>query len=227
MSAHSFDGIPKLTPADVQEKHRRWLEGEPIHSEIVAIGRLVLSPGEIWTYRHDLFADFVELTGGPVARQFGEARSSLENMVRQDMVRVGLEDPVLEQTIHGGYFRQRTDVEPWHVGDPRPRQPKIMYSVVHGAAPTRGLKGDLSRDDIIWSEGDDFGHFKPGVPIGEGERLRPVDFASEDFPSGTVLRYTTLDGHASGNIANIDNGTRLATQVKVVLPEGLIVPGQQ
>gem|GEM_PF-6299278 len=217
MSGFSFYKSAELTPSAVQEKYRLWNSGEQIHSELVAIGHLALSPGEIGTLEHALFGNFQDLLlrKNPIVRQFAEVRESLKYMACEDIARGGVTDPNVRESIHGGFFIQKTNTEPWHVGDPQSPTPTVIYSVAHGAAPTRGLRGALSREDVIWEGGDSIGHFKPGVPIGEDARLQPVD-----FPEGTVLRYTPLDGHASGNDVATTNGLRLAAQVKIALGDG-------
>jgi hypothetical protein len=209
MTDISFEGVPILTPADVHEKYQRWNAGERVRSDLVALGQIALTPDEQWVLDRDLYRqNFIPLEPrDSLGRTFGNLRATLRVVARADMDRAGVVDPALDQVMHGGYFRRQEDREGWHInGSP---EPTVLYTVVHGAAPTRGLLGELSLDDIIWEEGPDFGHFKPDVPIGQGQRLEPVDFAS-----GTVLRYTTIDGHASGDV----NGGRMASQVKVILP---------
>ena len=204
------EDVPPLPPTELLEKRRAWRAGEVVRSEVVAIGTIALAGDESWVLKRNLYgANFGYIhPKSELGQAFKHVSTGLWLMARYDMSRAGA-DLQTDSLMHGGYFRGSTDNAPWHTNTDT--DPTWLYTVVHGAGPTRGLKGTMSRDDIVTGRSKDMGYFRPEVPIGPGQRLEPVD-----FPPGTVLRYT-IDGHASGDTT----GLRLLTQTKVVLPPSI------
>ncbi|HSX35007.1 MAG TPA: hypothetical protein VLF62_05160 [Candidatus Saccharimonadales bacterium] len=208
-SGASFnEDAPILTPEQIIEKRRAWLAGETVRSEIVAIGHVSLRGDERWLLDRLYDRNFgrIDPNSDP-GRAFGHMQAAVHDMAEYDMSRGSNAELPAESLMHGGYFRRREDIAPWHTN--RDPQATVLYTVVHGAGPTRGLTGDMSRDDILLEPATSMGYFKEETPIGPGQRLEPTDFTE-----GTVLRYT-IDGHASGDT----QGARLLTQAKIILPQ--------
>jgi hypothetical protein len=150
------------------------------------------------------------------ARAFNDVAVTLRNMATYHMWRGGIEVPVATR-MSGGYFREMADTERWHVN--QDEGPTMLFTVVHGAGPTRGLTGKMSRADILPAEGSipaqgGMEYFTDNAPIGEGLRLEPTDFVG-----GTVLCYD-LDGHETGQA----RGRRLLNQAKFILPQPTTLP---
>jgi hypothetical protein len=201
---------PILTRQQVHDTYAAWRSGETIRSDVTAIGTIALTGEEKQLFGRAMMLghNYTALNDTSVtARSYQRVRALFGEIVVHDTSpERGDLGGDMRLRVYGGYYRDQDHMAPWHSDDRA--TPVVRYAVCHGAAPTRGTAGEVSRSDIV-PDGRERGDLINQELVVVGGQLEPVEFAA-----GTVLRFG-LGIHAGG----VGRGPRILHQATVTVPQ--------